>query len=393
MTTVVMVAIECTCLAFLLVFLTAYIVLPRSRNLKKDGFFLCLVSLILGISFDMISWLCECVPSARWLQYSSNTLCLIASGFINSFFAYYTIGLIREKKTVSWIWAQIIAAVNICGAFSVAIGALGGKLFNIMPYPDNPVIMIYESGGFLYDLPNYLSTLSLIVLFIIVLRNSKTLGRKKIIVFSIYFLMPIIAGGLELIYEDLQFSYAVTGLCMSIVYVMLQSTHLNELMLRERMLNEWSYVDALTGLLNRRAFNRDIKAALGDDMVSIAFCDLNGLKEVNDAKGHQAGDLYLTSFSDMLTRHFSKDCVYRISGDEFVVVARGVSGEEFCGKIAVLRKEAEGNSSAASIGTISGPGADISELIKQAEIKMYEDKEAFYMKNPSYRRRRTDKYV
>lgn len=387
---VVMAAIECTCLAFLLVIFTAYIVLPRSGNLKRDGFFLCLLSLIAGIASDMISWACECGPCARWLQYSSNTLCLVASGFITSFFSYYIIGLIREKKQVSWLPARIISVVNLCGTIVVLTAAFCGKLFDIMPYPGSPDVMSYEAGGFIYDIPNYLSGLSLLVLFIIVLRNAEVLGRKKIVVFSIYFLMPLFAGALELIADSLQFSYTITGICMSIIYVMLQSSHIDELLLREKLLNEWSYVDSLTGLLNRRAFDREIEEAAGDSIVRIAFCDLNGLKEVNDEKGHQAGDSYLISFSEMLTRHFSHDCVFRISGDEFVVVARGTGDEEFGSRIEGLKRDIDSSSAIASMGTASGPGADVSALIKEAEIKMYEDKENYYMKNPGLKRRRTD---
>lgn len=388
---VLMVAVECTCLAFLLVILAAYIVLPRSVSLKKDRFFPCLLVLILGLSFDAISWICECVPSASWLQYSSNTLCLVASGFLNSFFAYYIISIIREKKPVSWILARVISIVNICGAAFVVIAAFCGTLFDVVPYPSKPEIMVYNAAGLAYDIPNYLSSLSLIVLFAFVLHNAKALGRNKIIVFSIYFLLPMMSAGLELVSENLQFSYAVTSVCMSVIYVMLQSNHINELMIREEVLNEWSYKDSLTNLLNRRAFERTLEDASGDDFVCVAFCDLNGLKKVNDEKGHQAGDRYLISFSEMLTRHFSHDCVYRISGDEFVVVARGISNEEFDSRIKGLKEEIDANSSIASLGTICGRGNDISRLVKDAEEKMYADKEKFYLMNPGYRRRSTDR--
>ena len=391
MISVVLVAAECTCLIFLLIILTAYIVLPRSGSLKKDGFFFCQISLIVGLAFDMISWACECRPSPEWLQYASNTLCLMASGFINSFFAYYIIGLIREGKPVSWFYARAISVVNICGTAIVLIAALCGKLYTVVPYPDKPGVMVYLARGIVYDIPNYLSTLSLLALFTIVLRNAKVLGRKKLIVFTIYFLMPMLASGLELIDDDLQFSYAITSINMSIVYIMLQSRHMDELLVREKLLHEWSYVDALTGLQNRRAFDRDVAAAAGYDEVHIAFCDLNGLKEVNDLKGHQAGDQYLMSFAEMLTRHFSHDFVYRISGDEFVVFAHGISADEFTNCIEGLKREIDEKPSVASLGTASGTGADVSELLHKSEINMYEDKAQFYRKNPSFNRRRRDR--
>lgn len=387
MASVVMVAIECTCLAFLMVIMAAYIILPRQGSLNKDGFFLCLLSLILGITFDMISWACECAPSPQWLQYGSNTLCLAVSGFINAFFAYYIVGIVREKKPVSWVFARVIAIVNLCGTVIVTAAALCGKLFEIVPYPDNPDVMLYEAAGIFYDVPNYLSAVSLIALFVFVLCNAKVLGKNQIIVFSIYFLLPMLSSGLELLSESLQYSYAVTGVCMCIVYVMLQSNRMNEMELREKLLNEWSYVDTLTGLLNRRAFDRTMEEASGDDSVSIAFCDLNGLKKVNDENGHVAGDQYLIKFSNMLVKHFSHDCVYRISGDEFVVILRKTGMDGFENRIKGLREDIDANSSIAALGCASGRGADISKVLNEAETGMYDDKEIYYKNNPGCRRR------
>lgn len=391
MRAVAMVSIECTCIAFLLVILTAYIVLPRFGSLKRDAFFYSSVTTILGLTADMLAWACECVPSPAWLQYSCNTLCLVVSGFILSSFSFYVVGLIREKKAVSWSVALVVSAVNICGAVAVIICAACGKLYRIFPDPDIPGVMIYESGGFVYGLPNLLSCISLTVLFAVVLCNAGVLGKNRITVFSIYFLLPLAAGILELLFEPLQFSYASTGISMSIVYVMLQSSHMDELLLRQKLLNEWSYLDPLTRLLNRRAFDRDVESIAGDGTVSIAFCDLNGLKKVNDEKGHQAGDEYLTGFSEMLTKYFPHDCVYRISGDEFVVVDVKTGAEEFDRRIAELKREIAERASIAAVGTARGYGASVSGLLKEAETGMYCDKELFYKTHPGLNRRRSDR--
>lgn len=390
MANIIMVSIEATCLAFMLVIFAAYIALPHFVKLGKDAFFFCLICLTLGLIFDMISWACECTPSPRWLQYTSNTLCLMASGFTNSFFSYYIVGLIREKKSISWNYARVITIVNLCGTVIVLIAAICGKLYEIVPNPTNPEIMLYFGRGFLYDIPNYLSMLTLIVLFAMVLINAKVLGREKIIVFSVYFVIPLLAASVELLNEALQFSYAATCVNMSIVYVILQSKRMNDMRVREELLKEWSYVDSLTGLLNRRAFERDVEEVGGNDLVNIAFCDLNGLKKINDEKGHQEGDRYLIGFSEMLTRHFSRDCVYRISGDEFVVITQS-GNKEFDAGIKDLRQEIDDSFSIASLGTINGLGENISNLLKEAEVNMYYDKENYYRKNPSQDRRRSNR--
>lgn len=91
------------------------------------------------------------------------------------------------------------------------------------------------------------------------------------------------------------------------------------------------------------------------------------------------------------TGHFAHDVIYRISGDEFVVMADGITVEEFDRSIAGLKHEIDENSSIASLGTASGEGADVSALLNIAEINMYDDKEKFYQKNPDFKRRRTDR--
>lgn len=384
----VMVAIEGTCVAFLLVILTAYLVLPHSDSLKKDVFLYTLAALILGTLFDAACWWCESRPSPTWLQYSVNTLCLMSSGFLVSFFAYYIAGMIREDRPISRAYARIIAVINLCGSFIVLIAALFGKLYNIVPYPGKPGVMIYFSGSFFYDLPTFLTSLSMIVLFIIFFRNAKFIGKRKTIVFTIYFIAPMLTSCLELFNESLQLSYISACICMSIIYVMLQSNHINELRLREELLEEWSYVDPLTKLLNRRAFDRTMAEASGDEPVGIAFCDLNGLKKVNDEQGHEAGDRFLMSFAELLTGHFSHENIYRISGDEFVVIARGKDAEAFTGSIESLKQNIAAHSEIAAIGTTSGTGADIAALIREAEARMYSDKENFYRQHPDCKRRR-----
>ncbi len=90
-----------------------------------------------------------------------------------------------------------------------------------------------------------------------------------------------------------------------------------------------AHTDALTGIANRRAFDRDadryqLAIATGElHDVLIAVLDVNGLKHVNDTYGHQAGDTLLRTFATALSelvRH--EDHVYRFGGDEFAVVMR-----------------------------------------------------------------------
>jgi diguanylate cyclase (GGDEF)-like protein/PAS domain S-box-containing protein len=87
--------------------------------------------------------------------------------------------------------------------------------------------------------------------------------------------------------------------------------------------------DPLTDLPNRRALNERLQASvqLARSMGpgAVLFCDLDGFKAVNDAYGHAAGDQVLLAVADRLRRLVrGTDAVYRIGGDEFVVVADGM---------------------------------------------------------------------
>jgi diguanylate cyclase (GGDEF)-like protein len=90
-----------------------------------------------------------------------------------------------------------------------------------------------------------------------------------------------------------------------------------------------AYTDSLTGVKNKRAFTEaqeEIQNALNCGLLTefgIIVCDLNGLKEINDTQGHDFGDKYIKSASQIICNSFKHSPVYRIGGDEFVIFLRG----------------------------------------------------------------------
>lgn len=76
------------------------------------------------------------------------------------------------------------------------------------------------------------------------------------------------------------------------------------------------YRDHLTGALNRRAFEAIVSPR---EMVGIV--DLDSLKYLNDNFGHREGDKYLKDLAVELMRKCGRDSVYRLSGDEFVIIS------------------------------------------------------------------------
>lgn len=102
---------------------------------------------------------------------------------------------------------------------------------------------------------------------------------------------------------------------------------------RERALHNLTLEDELTGLYNRRGFmtlaERHLKLAIRRKVgVFLLFCDLDGLKQINDTWGHAQGDRALADAARLLQHSFrSADIIARLGGDEFTVFPLEASGE------------------------------------------------------------------
>lgn len=147
--------------------------------------------------------------------------------------------------------------------------------------------------------------------------------------------------------------------------------------------------DALTGLLNRQAFYDDC-ASFSKSIRAAASLDMNGLKELNDAKGHQAGDEALSRIGACMTAATDRNALaYRIGGDEFVILFFHANEE----KIIQVEKQIiesvtrEGYSVSAGYA-IREKNQKLEETVKISDGRMYEDKANYYRVNGRDRRRR-----
>ena len=96
-----------------------------------------------------------------------------------------------------------------------------------------------------------------------------------------------------------------------------------------KYINSLAYKDALTGIKNRTAYNEastemDVQIKIGEcESFAIMVADVNGLKETNDKYGHEIGNKLLVKSAKTICDVFKHSPVYRIGGDEFVVILRG----------------------------------------------------------------------
>ena len=143
-----------------------------------------------------------------------------------------------------------------------------------------------------------------------------------------------------------------------------------------------SRTDVLTGLLNRNCFEHDLpqRAQEGAGSLTVVYVDVNGLHALNDTQGHEAGDRMLRSIAEAPRETFPAGAVYRIGGDEFVVLDAESNAAKLDAKLAFFEAHiaAEGYCAAVGYATQALPIVDAAALLKAAEQHMYAAKNRYY---------------
>ncbi|MCW2748883.1 MAG: hypothetical protein JWP10_2025 [Nocardioidaceae bacterium] len=142
--------------------------------------------------------------------------------------------------------------------------------------------------------------------------------------------------------------------------------------------------DYLTGLLNRRGWETAAAEAQGrveayGDQVAVAVIDLDGLKQVNDTSGHGAGDALLKRAAAALSEAATGgDTVIRYGGDEFVVIADGISPDDMDAHFSRFADQLRRHKVPASLGYAAAltHQTSLEDAFKLADSAMYEHKRA-----------------
>jgi diguanylate cyclase (GGDEF)-like protein len=159
-----------------------------------------------------------------------------------------------------------------------------------------------------------------------------------------------------------------------------------------RKVRKLSNEDQTTGLQNRNAYERfyaDIQSKCFPSL-SCIFVDVNGLHEVNNKYGHKVGDHMLQIVAGALLKEFPFKQVFRIGGDEFVVISEDYDANECALKMERVSQQVEAHDYYFSYGIAHREneiGAD--RIAQEADVSMLENKRAYYAEHER-RRPRTD---
>ena len=154
--------------------------------------------------------------------------------------------------------------------------------------------------------------------------------------------------------------------------------------------------DALTCVKNKRAYvqaETDLDEQIknhNQPPFAIVVCDVNGLKQVNDTKGHKAGDDFIRSACTIICTTFKQSPVFRIGGDEFAVILKGHDYEQrrsLMKKLSSVLEKQKYNGIVLLASGISDfvPETDmrVQDVFERADSLMYADKEICKRANPS----------
>lgn len=150
-------------------------------------------------------------------------------------------------------------------------------------------------------------------------------------------------------------------------------------------LEKLSLTDGLTGVCNHNAYLQATAYGAGTPPEGTVFimADVNGLKRANDQKGHAEGDRLLRMAAQYLAAHYGKEHVYRVGGDEFIILAPDMASSQAITRLREVQRQLEEMQVSIAVGAVTCDGEHqaYKELKDAADSAMYKDKMAYYARH------------
>ena len=179
-----------------------------------------------------------------------------------------------------------------------------------------------------------------------------------------YIILGAMAGVLLYIVTEVNMDYSAIFTAAVLLYYVLVYIHMAKM-------------DPLTSLPNRQSYYQDLKIETRI-ITGVISIDMNDLQAINSSLGHEFGDMALVVVAGVLKHHCPKNStVYRVGGDEFVVICRRQGETEIRAAINSMRENLVYTSYVCAFGyAMCGPDNNVQQAIKLADERMKEDKAA-----------------
>lgn len=261
------------------------------------------------------------------MNYCGGTTVLVVSGF--AVYRYLTGDLTGAATNAAIVGLMLVPLVlaRVPGMKRTAL-VLFGLIISVACLLSS---LLVSSNGLLW---------TLLVLWI----NFLVLPRGLAVVFNLVITLTLTAhfGLFDSLLE--QISWVTVAVLISIFGLVFT----NQLREQRRLLSELATLDPLTGAGNRRLMQHDLETAVAqwrrsERPATLMMLDLDYFKRINDNHGHEAGDRILEQFADTVRSELrTEDGLYRIGGEEFVVLLRGMDGTTAGRNLADLHRRLSG---------------------------------------------------
>ena len=164
----------------------------------------------------------------------------------------------------------------------------------------------------------------LLFVFIYLAKRGRSINLIKLVLLTLI----VLIGQVACFWDDsIRTGYISLSIAAVFLYIFVQEFIRIKMMDTIEKEHELSSLDSLTGVRSRIAYDRKIEEIDGilktnKNLIHFAMCecDLNNLKQINDTCGHEAGDLYIKRCCKLICSFFKHSPIFRIGGDEFVVL-------------------------------------------------------------------------
>lgn len=372
---------EFTSVLFLLIVLYGLIFEVKNRTKAVNVFTGLVIGCIAFTLIDAISWVIDGKPELNTLNKILSTISFLGTPFLILAFNIYAKTFVdakNEKKNNHFIIAiSIIIALE---AIFVLVAGFGGWLFTFDQFGHYKVNDIY-----IIDI--VFSYICFVATFIFLFRHIKNIGIKNFRFFLMFLFFPLIFLIVESFFEDISLVYVGGCVSVFVMFFFIQTNVIAESRLKQKIIEEVAYVDALTGLKNRYKFEETMNSISKNDSYAIYFTDVNKLKYTNDTLGHDFGDVLIIQCANAVADNFGSENVYRISGDEFIAVIKDISKEEFEEKLESFRTKLKENQNLACCGGYYGKNLEPFEAFRKAELNLNKAKTSYYKESGVERRK------